>query len=1093
MENLNHLSKEELIQYIEETRDKNLVMTELFDRSSALIMVFSSDGKIVRVNKGCQHKLKYSQAELHLLKYKNILKPEDFSSFQQKLRLLESQQEVTLETTFVDKRGNDIHVSGSISRHPSEKKGFKYSAIFYDSSGKAKAEKAQKLYYKISGLMAKSSSLEDLYSNIHQELNKVIEASNFYIAIAEEENSLLRFSIYIDEHYPHPVYDSVRKAGRGLTEYTIRKNESVHLYKEDILALLSKGEIDITGNIPEAWLAVPFQLDNKSVGLIAVQCYHHRHAYSQKDLELLNFISDQVALAIKGKINEEKINHQAARLRSIFRSSTHFIWTINKQYELTVFNQQHEDAIREYFSVKLKDRTRKGSPFARDNRLREDNKFWLEKYKLAFTGKAMHFEVLLKDNKGRDLWKEIFINPIYDRHGNISEISGIATDITAKKQSELDLLESEEMFRNIFNSFQDIYFRCNVQGFLTMVSPSVYELLGYEPEKVLDKDITDYYLYNTRIKDLIRQLVKNKSVRNFEASVIKENGQLLQCICNIRLIYGKNGKPSEIEGVARDITELKRTNLELLHAKEVAEKSLKVKERFLANMSHEIRTPMNGVIGMVDLLGSTFLDEEQQHYVEVISKSSRTLLNILNDILDLSKIEAGKMQLRKSSVRLRDVVDKLYALFSQQAISQEINFSYTIASDLPEFIVADETRLLQILSNLTSNALKFTEKGGRVDIQLQTAEKAGKRYLIKVEVIDTGIGIAEAQLTKLFSSFSQIDNSLTKAYGGTGLGLVISKELARLMNGTVGVESKAGVGSNFWFTFEAEEADVGEFIEQEKEETPLLNGSYFKKAPLVLLVDDNEINRQVASTILLKVGCQVDVANNGYEAIEKVKTRPYQIVFMDIQMPEMDGITATAEIKKLKLQQQPVIIAMTAYSMQDERKNILEAGLDDYLAKPIKANSLIRTVQQYVPQDGRTPEGRTPEIAARIDKAPKQKNLKQEGLNGVIIELEAVDQLKKWGGEELMHSAYSEFKEEAAEQVSICLKSYKKQDFKTLVDNLHSLKGSAGTLGVKKVADTAAELEKQIKEKDYTFVEGKLERLLLEFNEFKEFFKEHYN
>ncbi len=711
MEELSHLSKEELLQYIEETRDKGLAMSELFDKSSALILMFSSDGKILRVNKACQHKLKYSNSEIQSLKFKNIVKAEELPSFQKKVRLLITQPEVTLETAFVDKQGNDLHLSGSLSRYYNEKKGHGYSAIFYDISDKTRAEKAQKLFYKISGLLLKSSNLENLYSNIHQELNKVIEASNFYIAIAEQERGLMRFSIFIDEHYPHPIYDSVRKAGRGLTEYSIRKNQPVHFYKEDILGLLSKGEIDIMGNIPEAWLAVPFQLDNKNVGLIAVQCYHNRNAYSQKDVELLSFISDQVAMAIRGKLNEEKINHQAARLKSIFRSSTHLIWTINKHYELSVFNKQHEDAIREHFSVKQKDRTRKGSPFAHDNRLREDNKFWLEKYKLAFTGKAMHFEVLLKDKKSRDVWKEVFINPIYDRQGIISEISGIATDVTAKKQSELDLLESEEMFRNIFNSFQDIYFRCNIQGYMTMVSPSVYELLGYEPEKVLDKNITDYYLYNTRIKDLIRQLVKHKSVRNFEASVIKENGQLLQCICNIRLIYGKNGRPFEIEGVARDITELKRANLELLHAKEVAEKSLKVKERFLANMSHEIRTPMNGVIGMVDLLSSTFLDEEQRHYVEVISKSSRTLLNILNDILDLSKIEAGKMSLRKSSVRLRNVIDKLYALFSQQAISQEINFNYTISSSLPEFVLADETRLLQILSNLTSNALKFTESG----------------------------------------------------------------------------------------------------------------------------------------------------------------------------------------------------------------------------------------------------------------------------------------------------------------------------------------------------------------------------------------------
>lgn len=1084
MEDLNNLSKEELLQYIEELREKNLIMTDLFDRTSALIMVFSSEGKLIRVNEAWKNKLGYTGMEVPLLKYKNIVHPDDFGPFQKKLRMLTRQEEVTLETVFLDKRGNKIYLSGSINRISKGKKGFEYSAVFYDTSDKAKSEKAQKLYYSISELMLKSHDLESLYSNIYAELTKVVEASNFYIALYEEDRQLIRFSIYVDEHYSHPVFDAVRKSGRGLTEYSIKQGKPLHLFKENILGLLNDGTIDIMGNIPETWLAVPFQMDNKTIGLIAVQCYNDRNAYSQKDLELLSFISGQVALAIKSKLNEEKINHQTARLKAIFRSSTHLIWTINRNYELTVFNSQHEDAIREYFSVKQKDRTRLGSPFARDNRLREDNKFWLEKYKMAFSGKSMHFEVLLKDKRERDSWKEIFINPIFDKKGNITEISGIATDITAKKQSELDLLESEEMFRNIFNSFQDIYFRCNIKGDLTMISPSVYELLGYEPDKVLGKNITDYYLYNTKIKNLIRQLVKHKSVRNFEASVIKENGQLLLCICNIRLIYGKNGKPLEIEGVARDITELKRTNLELLNAKEVAEKSLKVKERFLANMSHEIRTPMNGVIGMVDLLSSTNLDTEQLNYVEVIRKSSRTLLNILNDILDLSKIEAGKMSLRISSVRLRNVIDKLYSLFSQQANSQQILFGYEIAPDLPEYILTDETRLLQILSNLTSNALKFTDEGGRVDIRLSKVKAEGKKHLIKVEVIDSGIGIEEEQLVKLFSSFSQVDNSPTKAYGGTGLGLVISKELSRLMSGDIGVESQPGIGSNFWFTFEAEEAVAAEFIEIEPEDTPFLVRQYFNgHAPQVLLVDDNDINRQVASTILTKAGCKVEVAVNGFDAIKKVKSNPYQLVFMDIQMPEMDGITATKKIKQLDLPKQPVIIAMTAYSMQDERKNILEAGLDDYIAKPIKANNLIKKVQQYVPGSLIKKEQET-----AIPEKPKQ-----DDKGAVIIEPEAIEQLKKWGGKELMYSAYEEFDDEASEQLSICLKSYKEQDFNTLINNLHSLKGSAGTLGIRKVAGTATELERQIKEKDYTFVEEKLTFLENAFSEYKDFFQEHYN
>src|SRR5690606_34760020 len=249
----------------------------------------------------------------------------------------------------------------------------------------------------------------------------------------------------------------------------------------------------------------------------------------------------------------------------------------------------------------------------------------------------------------------------------------------------------------------------------------------------------DYYLYTSKTKDLIRQLIKRKSVRNFEASVIQKDGSLLQCICNIRLIYDKNDRPIKIEGVARDITKLKKTNQELLHAKEVAEKSLKVKEQFLANMSHEIRTPMNGIIGMIDLLSETKLKAEQERYVKTVKKSSETLLNILNDILDLSKIEAGKMNLRKTTVNLRQMLEKLHALFTQQAEVKKINLKYHIADNVPEWVIIDETRLLQILSNLTSNAIKFTDGGGTVYIGMRSREKNGDTHMIKVDVKDSAI------------------------------------------------------------------------------------------------------------------------------------------------------------------------------------------------------------------------------------------------------------------------------------------------------------------------------------------------------------------
>ena len=415
-------------------------------------------------------------------------------------------------------------------------------------------------------------------------------------------------------------------------------------------------------------------------------------------------------------------------------------------------------------------------------------KQFVDKYKRAFEGRESQFEIELNLGPDHSIWKQVFINPVLREDGSIHEVSGIAHDITQRKKSEIALLESEEKFRNIFESFQDIYFRCNIDGTITMISPSLQELTDFETSDVIGKNITNYYLYDSRTKNLIRKLAKNKSVRNFESTIIKANGELLQCICNVRLIEHADRSP-EIEGVARDITELKKTNQALQKAKDVAEKSLRVKEAFLANMSHEIRTPMNGIISMIDVLSETSLDQRQADYVNTIKSSSETLLSILNDILDLSKIEAGKMKLQRVSVSMEKIMSRLHGLFSQKAAVKQIHFTFQLDEALPEYLLIDEVRLLQILSNLTANALKFTPEQGQVMIQVNDITNLRKRqqesaeHILRIEIHDSGIGISEEDQKTLFQNFSQADNSSTKKYEGTGLGLSIARQLVHLMQG----------------------------------------------------------------------------------------------------------------------------------------------------------------------------------------------------------------------------------------------------------------------------------------------------------------------
>lgn len=1067
----NTSEKKKVQQALEKT---NAQLKELFENANDLIQIFSADGSLQFVNKAWKEKMGYSHREIPKLNLRDIVHPNAQESTFAKLdQLARGEKLERFETTYVTKKGRSILLSGNVNCSFENGKVNEFRGILHDITDQMRAEKAQNLYYSIANLTIRSSNLQNLYFNIHQELKKIIEAKNFYIALLNRTTNQVEFPYFIDENYEGLNAYNEKRVGKGLTEYTMLKQRSLVFKEEDILKLSKKEKIEIIGPVPKIWLGVPLKLENRIIGVISVQSYKSKTTYNDKDLELLDFISGQVALAIERKYNEEKIKNQAARLNTIFETSTHWIWSINKNASFTSFNQNFSDGVFKYFGTKP--RLNLSDNINQQYLSNKIYKFWETRYKKAFKGVPQQFETKLKDASNEVAWKQIFLNPILDSEGNIQEVSGIAHDITENKLSELAVQESEEKFRNIFESFQDIYFRCDLHGKIIMVSPSIKEHVGYDPVEVIDKNITDYYLYTIRTKDLIRQLIKQESVRNFEASIIQKDGGLLQCICNIRLIYDKHGKPIKIEGVARDITQLKKANQDLVHAKEVAEKSLKVKEQFLANMSHEIRTPMNGIIGMIDLLSETKLEEDQDRYVKTIKKSSETLLNILNDILDLSKIEAGKMKLRKTRVNLRQMLEKLHALFSQQAETKSINLKYHIADNVPEWVWVDETRLLQILANLASNAIKFTDGGGTVYIGMRTREKHDSTHLIKVDVKDSGIGITKSDLNNLFYSFNQVDNSSSKVYGGTGLGLAISKELCALMNGKIGVYSTIGLGSTFWFTFEAEETtpEVNEL--GDKGSKPVYVQNYFGNlSPKVLIVDDNGVNRQVASEILKKSGCHVTLLSSGQEAIDELKENIYDIIFMDIQMPEMDGVEATKRIKALNLPNLAPIVAMTAYSMREDKEKFLKMGLDDYISKPIKAKLLIEKVKEWVMPDGQS--------------------LNIEGINNKeeakVISQDILDQLKKYGGVEMVKNTLADFEQEAKEQLKDIFAAYKEKKYQDILSKLHTLKGNAGTLGIEKISALAARIESNLKESNDDNLEKELKSLK---TAFKEFQKEYTN
>ncbi len=1042
----------------------NYHFKEIFNSSSDFIQIFKPNGEIIFVNDAWRSKLGYDETDLPKIKFVDAIHPDHQKSTLEKLlKITAGVKSEKLDTVLVSKYGKDIYVKGTLTCVFEDEIPVEYHCIFYDITERIRAERAQSLYYKIATLTIQTSKIEDFYGKVFDELRSFLKVKNFAIALRSGGRKNFQFKYKIDEF--EEEHGKGNALDVALAEYALEYGRPLMIYSDGIMKLMKKEAITDEISIPRIWMGSIMKSGGKPIGVMSLYSYKHEATYNHKDLELLDFIAGQVSLALQRKIDERKIEDQAARLSAIFESSTHQIWSIDKAFGFTSFNQNFADSFLEYYGMAPEIGMKLHDTGLLNDR---DANQWSKEYDLAFSGQIRNFQKMIKDARGKKVWRDIFLNPIFLPDGTIDEISVIANDITEKKANERSLKESEEKFRNIFESFQDIYFRCNIQGEISMVSPSSYEVLGFKSREIVGKNISDFFLSKESISLLIRRLYEKKRIRNFEGSTTTKTGEEIQFLCNVRLVSGR-GKKVEIEGVARDITQLKKTNQELLKAKEVAEHSLQIKERFLANMSHEIRTPMNGIIGMIDLLGSTALNDEQAEYVRTVRKSSDTLLHILNDILDLSKIEAGKMELRRKPVKLVETFEKIYDLYSQQAHLNNTNLYYHIDDDLPEWILFDETRLVQVISNLTSNAIKFSPTKGNINLSIRKKEETESNITFQVSVKDSGIGISAEDQEKLFHSFSQIDNSSSKTYSGTGLGLAISKELVKSMNGDIGVVSTPGLGSTFWFTFIAEKADIGDTIAQAKEEMAILK-EFVHTKPSILLVDDNDVNRKVASEILKKAGCDITEAADGFTAIEKVSEFDYDLVFMDIQMPKMDGMQATKAIKDLGKPHLPPIVAMTAYSMEEDEGRFLGEGLDDYLPKPIKANELIGKVRKWINFE---PEEVSDEVFA-------------ESAEDLVINQNTLNQLFKYGGTELIKSVLHDFDEETKEQLKGSLDWLQNNEMEELERAMHTLKGNAGTLGIEKVSKKAEFIEKKIKANNFENIKQDLASLEKTFHEFQE-------
>ncbi|MCJ7552657.1 MAG: PAS domain S-box protein [Ignavibacteriaceae bacterium] len=808
-------------------------------------------------------------------------------------------------------------------------------AIVRDITERKRSEILQNAVYQISQAADKAESLNDLFKSVHGIIGSVMPANNFYISLYDEKENLLSFPYFVDEvdTVPQPI-----EPGRGFTGYVLRTGIPLFCDEATDIELRQKGEVELIGIQSPIWLGVPLIVENKTIGVMVVQHYTDPKAYSRGDLQMLEYVSSQVAKAIERKQTEEELKISHKTYLGIINSLTEAIYIQDKNGVFLEVNKTVEKFYgypKEYFIGKTLELL---SAPGKNN-----IPIIAEAVKKAFNGEPQSFEFWGLRKNGTIFPKSV--NLTSGEYFGKKVVIATARDITEHKRADEEIISQKNRFAQLFENSPIAIVLLDDQDKVDFINESFTDLFGYHIEKVKGKSINDLIVspeLEEKAKSYSDQTHEGNQINKESYRKRKDGSYVFVQIIGVPVVA--NGKTVGVYGMYVDLTQRKNAEEKMKIAKELAEQSNKLKDAFIANMSHEIRTPLNGILGLSSLIKDTYaelINEEDEELFVGIDQSSHRIIRTIDMILNYSRIQTGEFPINPEKIDISSICRNLISEHMTAARKKMLDLSFENKFG-DATIVGDVYSVIQAISNLIDNAIKYTNKGF-VKVKLYK----GNIDELMLDVIDSGIGIGEEYQKHIFEPYQQEQMGYGRAYEGIGLGLSMVKNFLNLNSVTISIDSKKEKGTTFTINFGKSLLHSAEKITEVKIDRTFIRQETQSK-PLVLIVEDDAIN-QITIIRFIKASYNTISTDSSDEAIELLKNNKVDMILMDISIKgSKNGLELTKELKASKEYLHIPIIGVTAHAFESDRNNALEAGCDDYISKPFLKNLLLDTMGKFV-------------------------------------------------------------------------------------------------------------------------------------------------